>query len=119
MVINYEVPKDAEDYVHRIGRTARAGASGVAITLINSYDVKGFASIEKLIERTIEKPATPEELGPAPEYNPDKHNKKGGGKRFNPKNNRNKKKRPFNPKWKKRKKNNGGGESSSAPSNSN
>lgn len=121
MVINYEVPKDAEDYVHRIGRTARAGASGVAITLINSYDVKGFASIEKLIERTIEKPATPEELGPAPEYNLHKYSNKGGGKkRFNPKNNRNRNKRPFNSKWKKRNKNNGGGDKpSSASSNSN
>jgi superfamily II DNA/RNA helicase len=114
IVVNYEVPKDAEDYVHRIGRTARAGASGLAITLINSFDVNGFADIEKLIERSIEKPALPEELGPGPEYNPGErrgkggHGRSGGGhKRFDNKEG-GQKKRPFNPKWKKRKKSGGG-----------
>lgn len=114
IVVNYEVPKDAEDYVHRIGRTARAGASGLAITLINSFDVNGFADIEKLIERSIEKPALPEELGPGPEYNPGErrgkggHGRSGGGnKRFDNKDG-GQKKRPFNPKWKKRKKSGGG-----------
>ena len=114
IVVNYEVPKDAEDYVHRIGRTARAGASGLAITLINAFDVNGFGDIEKLIEKTNEKPSLPDGLK-GPEYSPGErrgkggHGRSGGGgsnKRFD---NRSggKKKRSFNPKWKKRKK--GGG----------
>lgn len=124
IVVNYEVPKDAEDYVHRIGRTARAGASGLAITFINGYDVNGFADIEKLIERTIEKPPLPAELGEGPTYNPGEKRSSGGRgrpggggkKRFDNKgagqSGADKKKRPFNPKWKKRKKsggNSGGG----------
>ena len=68
MVINYDVPHDAEDYVHRIGRTARAEASGVAITLINPKDQARFAAIEKLIGRTVHKGALPLKLGPGPEY---------------------------------------------------
>ena len=115
IVVNYEVPKDAEDYVHRIGRTARAGASGLAITLVNSFDMKGFGDIERLIEKTIEKPALPEGLT-GPEYDPNQ--KRGGGnrrphsggkKRFDNKSGGGNKKKRFNPKWKKRKKNGGQG----------
>ncbi len=68
LVINYDVPRDAEDYVHRIGRTARADTSGVAITLINPDDMRSFSSIEKLIEREIIKMNVPEEFGPSPEW---------------------------------------------------
>jgi ATP-dependent RNA helicase RhlE len=121
IVVNYEVPKDAEDYVHRIGRTARAGASGLAITLINKFDVDGFGDIEKLIEKVIEKPALPGGLS-GPEYNPGErkgkggaganHRSGGGGKKhFDNKGGSgggDRKKRPFNPNWKKRKKPSGG-----------
>jgi ATP-dependent RNA helicase RhlE len=68
MVINFDVPHDAEDYIHRIGRTARAEASGVAITLINPKDQSRFAAIEKLIGHSVHKGALPMHLGPGPEY---------------------------------------------------
>jgi superfamily II DNA/RNA helicase len=68
LVINFDVPKQAEDYVHRVGRTARAETTGVALTLINPDDMQKFHHIEKLIERDLPKIALPEELGPAPEY---------------------------------------------------
>lgn len=70
MVINYDVPRDAEDYVHRIGRTARAQASGEAYTFINEHDMFAFARIEKLIEKEVEKLPLPTELGEGPVYNP-------------------------------------------------
>jgi ATP-dependent RNA helicase RhlE len=70
VVVNYEVPRDPEDYVHRIGRTARAGASGRAITFVNQMDMQAFARIEKLIERSIEKPPLPASVGEGPEYDP-------------------------------------------------
>ncbi|MGV3581361.1 MAG: DEAD/DEAH box helicase [Methylophilus sp.] len=53
MVINYEIPSAAEDYVHRIGRTGRAGASGIAISLVSEDEDKYFAEIEKLIKKNI------------------------------------------------------------------
>jgi superfamily II DNA/RNA helicase len=62
MVINYDVPHDAEDYVHRVGRTARASTKGEAITLINPRDMYKFAKIEKLIEKIIPKLAMPAEI---------------------------------------------------------
>ena len=68
MVINFDVPHDAEDYVHRIGRTARADRDGVAITFINEEDVHFFKQIEKLLEKEVEKLPLPEELGEGPEY---------------------------------------------------
>ncbi len=68
LVINYDVPRDPADYVHRIGRTARAGKSGIAITLINDYDVENFQKIEKLIEREIQKSPLPDFLGRSPKY---------------------------------------------------
>jgi superfamily II DNA/RNA helicase len=55
LIINYDVPGDAEDYVHRVGRTARADSTGVAITFVNATDRYKFAAIERLIERTISK----------------------------------------------------------------
>ncbi|MFM9986678.1 MAG: DEAD/DEAH box helicase [Flavobacteriales bacterium] len=75
MVINYDVPRDAEDYVHRVGRTARAQKKGEAITLVSKMDQSSFQKIEKLIGSTVEKLVLPEKLGPAPEYSPSS----GGG----------------------------------------
>lgn len=70
LVINYDVPRDPEDYVHRVGRTARAKSTGEAITLISPKDAYRFAKIEALIGYEIAKMPMPEELGAAPEYNP-------------------------------------------------
>ena len=84
MVINFDVPHDAEDYVHRIGRTARADRDGVAITFINEEDVHYFKQIEKLLEKEVEKTPLPEELGEGPEY------KEGRGQRTTAKSRRRK-----------------------------
>jgi superfamily II DNA/RNA helicase len=70
LVVNYDVPHDAEDYVHRVGRTARAEQSGIAITFVNETDMFRFSKIEKLIESKIMKLQPPPELGPGPEYDP-------------------------------------------------
>lgn len=70
VVVNYEVPRDPEDYVHRIGRTARAGASGRAITFVNEMDMQAFGRIEKLIERSVEKPPLPAGMESGPDYDP-------------------------------------------------
>ena len=71
-VVNFDVPRAAEDYVHRIGRTARAATTGTAITFIADQDQDRIIKIEKLIEREIEKQAITEGLGygPAPEFDP-------------------------------------------------
>ena len=68
MVINYDVPHDAEDYVHRIGRTARADRDGVAITLVNEDDMFAFHQIEKFLDKEIKKNPLPEGCGEGPEY---------------------------------------------------
>jgi len=68
LVINFDVPRDAEDYVHRIGRTARAEASGVAITLINPDDMRYFHHIEQLIGKDVIKLNVPKELGESPAW---------------------------------------------------
>lgn len=82
MVINFDVPRDAEDYVHRIGRTARADRDGVAITFINEDDIVYFKQIEKLLKKEIEKVALPEGLGKGPEYKlPEKQKDRGRGRR--------------------------------------
>lgn len=69
LIINFDVPHDAEDYVHRVGRTARADATGVALTLINPDDMFRFKRIENLIEREVIKLKVPAELGESPEWN--------------------------------------------------
>ncbi len=69
LVINYDVPRDAEDYVHRIGRTARANREGEAITLVNQKDWTYLLKIEKLIEAEIDKPELPEGCGEKPVMN--------------------------------------------------
>ena len=66
LVINYDVPQDAEDYVHRVGRTARADATGVALTLVNEDDMFKFHQIEQLIEREVFKIPLPQHFGEGP-----------------------------------------------------
>ncbi len=80
LVINYDVPHDPEDYVHRIGRTARADRDGEAITLVTDNDMYLFAQIERFLEKDIEKLPLPEELGKGPEYNKNARHA-GGGRR--------------------------------------
>jgi hypothetical protein len=72
LVINYDSPNDPEDYVHRIGRTARADTRGTAITFINNKDQRKFQRIEKLIGKEVEKVMLPEEFGVGPIYDPAK-----------------------------------------------
>lgn len=79
LVINYNVPSDAEDYVHRVGRTARAEKSGLAITFINEQEIGKFSRIEKLIETSVMKLPLPTELGEGPD--PKRHRKPAGNKR--------------------------------------
>ena len=98
MVINYDVPRDPEDYVHRIGRTARANRDGQAITLVTPHDWQHLLKIEHLIEKEILKPDLPEGCGEKPQMSKNtlqarrhtpgrhggkgRHDKKGnGGKR--------------------------------------
>ncbi|WP_460503171.1 DEAD/DEAH box helicase, partial [Hymenobacter agri] len=79
-VVNYDIPRAAEDYVHRIGRTARAATKGTAITFISDQDQDRVVKIEKLIERDIEKQKITEELGlgEAPEFDPKRFAGLGG-----------------------------------------
>ena len=82
MVINYDVPHDTEDYVHRIGRTARANRDGVAITFVNEQDMYWFQQIEKFLEKVVDKMPLPEGCGEGPEYiklNKPVKDKKGRG----------------------------------------
>lgn len=88
LIINFDVPQDAEDYVHRVGRTARADATGVALTFVNEEDMSRFQRIEQLIEREVLKLKTPPEIGDSPDWNPFKQTisgkqnfKRKGGKR--------------------------------------
>lgn len=70
IVINYDVPRDCDDYIHRIGRTARAGTKGRAITLVNVEDQEYFKRIEDFIEQDVPKMEVPAALGEAPAYEP-------------------------------------------------
>ncbi len=79
LVINYDVPGDAEDYVHRIGRTARAKTEGMAVTLVCPDDMFKFSKIEQLIERELDKDQPPKTLGPGPEWREPHRGKKGRG----------------------------------------
>lgn len=78
LVINFDVPYDAEDYVHRIGRTARAGDSGMAITFVSPDEQYRFSLIEKFLEKKIYQIPVPAELGEAPEYNPVRDRRRRG-----------------------------------------
>ncbi|MEQ8324860.1 MAG: DEAD/DEAH box helicase [Vicingaceae bacterium] len=81
MVINYDVPHDAEDYVHRVGRTARVGTTGEAFTLVNPKDIQKLRDIERLIGSAIPKFQPPESLGPGPEWREGDNRRSSGGKR--------------------------------------
>ncbi|MGF1635879.1 MAG: DEAD/DEAH box helicase [Cyclobacteriaceae bacterium] len=70
MVINYDVPQDPEDYIHRVGRTARAESKGIAITLVNDQDLWKFQRIEQLLGEPIKRATLPEHIGKGPEYKP-------------------------------------------------
>ena len=88
LVINFDVPPDPEDYIHRIGRTARAETTGTAITFVNEKDQRKFSFIENLIGKEIPRMDLPEQLGVGPIYSPGMRRSSGGG---NPRNGRNKK----------------------------
>ena len=81
LVINFDVPTDAEDYVHRIGRTARANTKGMAITLISQDDMYRFVKIERLIERKLDKKQPPSAIGIGPSWS-DKPQSRTSNKRF-------------------------------------
>jgi superfamily II DNA/RNA helicase len=82
MVINYDVPNDGEDYVHRIGRTARAETDGTACTFISEKEQNKFKTIEDLLGHPVNKVTLPDEFGKAPEYHPgSKGGKSGRGRR--------------------------------------
>ena len=72
IVINYDVPRDCDDYIHRVGRTARANTTGRGITLVSEVDQLAFKRIEDFIGKPIDKMPLPEGIGEAPEYNPKK-----------------------------------------------
>lgn len=82
LVINFDVPHDGEDYVHRIGRTARAETDGMAITFISEREQNRFSSIENLIGKTVPKAVVPEEFGETPAYAPRTMKKHHGRKKF-------------------------------------
>lgn len=79
LVINYDVPNDGEDYIHRIGRTARAETDGVAYTFISEKEQNKFRVIEDLLGSPVTKVPVPEQFGPSPEYDPRKSRRPGGG----------------------------------------
>ena len=77
LVVNYDAPHDPEDYIHRIGRTARAETTGTAITFINERDQQKFSRIENMIGKEIPKMPIPAELGEGPAYQPQLKTKSG------------------------------------------
>lgn len=82
LVINYDVPNDGEDYIHRIGRTARAASEGTAYTFITEKEQQKFAQIEALLGHPVTKAQVPGQFGPTPAYNPRAARPSSGGKRF-------------------------------------
>ncbi len=79
LVVNFDVPGDAEDYVHRVGRTARADTKGAAITFVSPNDMFRFKKIEELIDMTVPKAEMPEALGEAPAWDPKPFKRPSGG----------------------------------------
>jgi superfamily II DNA/RNA helicase len=73
LIVNYDVPHEGEDYIHRIGRTARAESDGIAITLISQEEQYKFARIERLLGKEVTKSPVPEAFGDTPEYNPSRN----------------------------------------------
>ncbi len=79
LVINYDVPNDGEDYIHRIGRTARAASEGTAYTFVTEKEQQKFAQIEALLGHAVTKAVVPEKFGPTPAYSPRPGRSGGGG----------------------------------------
>lgn len=77
MVVNYDVPHEAEDYVHRIGRTARAGAGGKAVTFVNERDMQRWAGIERFLGKEVRREELPAEFGETPVFRGGKSAKNG------------------------------------------
>lgn len=86
MVVNYDCPNDAEDYVHRVGRTARANTKGEAYTLVNPKDMPKLRRIEKLIDMELPKDPIPSEIGEGPEWTTQSEKKPSNKRRFPQKN---------------------------------
>jgi len=84
LVVNFDVPPDPEDYVHRIGRTARAETTGTAITFINEKDQRRFHGIESMIGNEVPKLPVPDFLGASPAYQPEAKAKMSYGHRKGP-----------------------------------
>ena len=88
LIINYDVPNDPEDYIHRIGRTARAKATGVALTFINQDDLHKLQRIERLLQKPVPKIPLPAEVGEIPNWDTEvsfkrgSYNKKGGKRNY-------------------------------------
>ncbi|MBX2979209.1 MAG: DEAD/DEAH box helicase [Flavobacteriales bacterium] len=80
LVINFDVPRDPEDYVHRVGRTARASRQGQAITFVNEKEMREFGRIETLIGYEVKKMPMPEGFRPGPVYDPKGRTPREGGK---------------------------------------
>lgn len=97
MVLNYDVPHDPEDYIHRIGRTARANAEGLAITFVSEKEQGKFHRIEQFLEKDIYKIPLPSALGEAPVYNPKAFSDRKPNHKFK-RNGNGSKKRFFRPK---------------------
>ncbi|MEM6768052.1 MAG: DEAD/DEAH box helicase [Bacteroidota bacterium] len=87
-VLNFDVPMDAEDYVHRVGRTARANTTGEAITFVSPRDQRRMRSIERLIQKSVPIMKVPEELGETPYYSSDDPGRRGNGRGNYRKNNK-------------------------------
>jgi ATP-dependent RNA helicase RhlE len=90
LVLNYDVPHDGEDYIHRIGRTARAESEGMAITFISEKDQRKFADIEDMLGSPVYKAKLPEELGDGPVYSTQKRKREYSPQRRKGGNNRKK-----------------------------
>ncbi|MDE5632177.1 MAG: DEAD/DEAH box helicase, partial [Muribaculaceae bacterium] len=96
MVVNYDVPREAEDYVHRVGRTARANTDGIAVTFVSERDQSRFGFIERFLGKEVRKAELPAEIGTGPEYRPENKERSSKGRTHKPKNTRAKAKGPKN-----------------------
>jgi superfamily II DNA/RNA helicase len=117
LVVNYDVPGDPEDYVHRIGRTARAETKGEAITLINGTDIRRFQRIEEMIEKTVPKLPLPEGFAEGPDYSKPERpagNQRGGPAGSNTTEGEKPKKKPFKKRFRGPKNNSSGGNPTTA-----
>jgi superfamily II DNA/RNA helicase len=92
LVVNYDCPSNAEDYVHRVGRTARSDAKGMAITLVNGKDMRRLSDIESLIGYEIDRGEMPEHLGQPPVWRDSSQRRNKGRRTFN----KNKRRNPHN-----------------------